>query len=507
MTHPEPGSAEELERFAELQERLTPLFERIVPNPGEHRTVVVVPSLSLDPQLLAKIKGVQHYEERMLCLLMLLRLPRTHVVYVTSTLLDPAIVDYYLHLLPGVPGNHARKRLTLLTCHDPSVATLSQKILERPRMIRRIQEAIPDNSAAHMTVFHATEVERTLAVRIGIPLYACDPELAWLGSKSGGRDVFRKAGVLVPDGAEHLRDVDDVAEALSDIKTRDPGLRRGVVKLEYGTSGEGNAVFDFEGAPKTGIASWVREMLPERLRYESDSESWDHYSHKFGEMGGIIEAWIEGEDKRSPSVQCRIDPVNRLKLVSTHDQVLGGPSKQVFLGCTFPAEDDYRLDIQEVGLKVGEVLREENALGRFGVDFISVQEGDHWKNYAIEINLRKGGTTHTFDILQFLTEGSYQTDTGLYLTPQGGPRFYYATDNLLNPDYKRLTPEDLMDIATVNGLHFDGAKQEGVFFHLIGALSGHGKIGLVCVAGYPGGAKRLYKTTVETLEREALRGS
>jgi len=506
MTHPEPGSAEELELFAELQKRLKPLFERIVPNPGGHRTVVVVPSLSLDRQLLEKITGVQHYEERMLCLLMLLRLPRTHIVYVTSTLLDPSIVDYYLHLLPGIPGYHARKRLTLLACHDACAMTLTEKILERPRLIRRIQEAIPRTEDAHMTVFVATEQERTLAVRIGIPLYACDPELSWLGSKSGGRDVFRKAGVLMADGAEHLRDMGDVAEALADIKGRDPHLRRSVVKLEYGTSGEGNATFNFDGAPKTGIAAWAREALPERLAYESSVESWEPYSTKFAEMGGIVEAWVEGEDKRSPSVQCRIDPLNRLFLISTHDQVLGGPSKQVFLGCTFPAEDDYRLDIQEVGLKVGEVLREEKALARFGVDFVSVPTDDGWKNYAIEINLRKGGTTHTFDILQYLTEGTYQPDTGLFLTPQGGPRFYYATDNLLNPDYKRLTPEDLMDIAAVNGLHFDGAKQEGVFFHLIGSLSGFGKIGLVCVASYPGGAKRLYKATVETLEREALRG-
>jgi PGM1 C-terminal domain/ATP-grasp domain len=504
MRDPEPGSAEELERFAELQARMRPLFERVFPDPTQHRTVVVVPSLSLDPQLLAKITGVRHYEERMLCLLMLLRLPRTHVVYVTSTLIDPSIVDYYLHLLPGIPGNHARKRLHLLTCHDGSPATLTEKILERPRLMRRIREAVRDPAAAHMTVFHATERERTLAVRLGLPLYACDPALAWLGSKSGGRDVFRKAGVLIPDGAEHLRDMEDVAEALAELKARDPALRRAAVKLEYGTSGEGNAVFGFDGAPSAGLGGWVREVLPERLRYESAVETWEHYGAKLAETGGIVEAWIEGDEKSSPSVQCRIDPLNQLSLISTHDQVLGGPSGQVFLGSTFPADEAYRADIQDVGLAVGEVLKGEGVLGRFGVDFVSVRRAGRWESYAIEINLRKGGTTHTYDILQFLTEGSYRPESGQFLTPQGAARFYYATDNLLKADYKRLTPEDLMDIATENGVHFDVAVQEGVFFHLIGALSGYGKLGVVCVASSPARARRLYAEVVEMLDREAL---
>ena len=69
----ETGRAE----FARLQERLRPLFERILPDRLAPRTVVVVPSLSLDAEELAKVDGVHHYEERLLCLLMLLRLPAT----------------------------------------------------------------------------------------------------------------------------------------------------------------------------------------------------------------------------------------------------------------------------------------------------------------------------------------------------------------------------------------------------------------------------------------------
>ncbi|MDQ3832556.1 MAG: carboxylate-amine ligase, partial [Actinomycetota bacterium] len=80
---------------------MVPLFRRVFPDPHASQTVVVVPSLSLDPEELAKISGAHHYEERLLCMLMLLRLPRTNLVYVSSQPIAGTIIDYYLHLLPG----------------------------------------------------------------------------------------------------------------------------------------------------------------------------------------------------------------------------------------------------------------------------------------------------------------------------------------------------------------------------------------------------------------------
>ncbi|MBA3490892.1 MAG: carboxylate-amine ligase, partial [Rubrobacteraceae bacterium] len=215
---PEPGSAEELGRFAALQAKLGPLARRVLSDPRASQTVIVVPSLTLDVEEMAKIPGAHHYEERLLCMLMLLRLPRTNVVYVTSQHIATAIIDYYLHLLPGIPLRHARSRMTLLSCHDASDIPLTQKILDRPRLVERIRSAIIDPEAAHLTCFNSTALERSLAVRLGIPLYGNDPELNYLGTKSGSREAFREAGVLLPDGFEHLRDGGDVAEAVVELK-------------------------------------------------------------------------------------------------------------------------------------------------------------------------------------------------------------------------------------------------------------------------------------------------
>jgi hypothetical protein len=506
---PEAGSAAERRRFEALQAAFPRQVERVFPDVGAPRTVVVVPSLSLPAGELRKISGVHHYEERMLFMLMLLRMPRTQVIYLTSQPIAPGIVDYYLQLLAGVPSVHARTRLTLLACHDGSAETpLTEKVLARPRLLRRIRESIHHPDAAHLACFNATPLERTLAVRLGIPLYACDPELDHLGTKSGSRTLFRQAGLPLPDGAENLRDLEEAAAALAALRRRAPALRRAVVKLNDGFSGEGNAVFSFDGAPDgPALDAWVAAELPRRLRFEAPTETFAHYADSFARMGGIVEAWIDGAEKRSPSVQGRIDPLGHVSVVSTHDQVLGGPSGQVFLGCTFPAVGAYRLEIQALGQRVGEALAAHGAIGRFGLDLVSTQTPDGWQHHAIEINLRKGGTTHPFLMLDFLTDGSFDAESGLYRSADGSPRYYMASDNLVQERYRGLTPRDLIDIVVENRLHVHAGTQEGVVFHLIGALSEFGKLGLTCIGRTPEHAKDFFDRTVAVLDAETGAGA
>ena len=134
---------------------------------------------------------------------------------------------------------------------------------------------------------------------------------------------------------------------------------------------------------------------------------------------------------------------------------------------------------------------------------ISIKEKDGWKHYPIEINLRKGGTTHPFLMLQFLTDGKYNEEDGLYYTSKGHLiRYYFCSDNLKSDKYKGISPHDLIDIAMMNDLHYDGSSQEGVMFHLIGALSQYGKLGVVCVGSTPQRAREFYAKIVAVLEKE-----
>ncbi|HYM94233.1 MAG TPA: peptide ligase PGM1-related protein, partial [Chitinophagaceae bacterium] len=227
------------------------------------------------------------------------------------------------------------------------------------------------------------------------------------------------------------------------------------------------------------------------------------FMHKYKEMGGIVEAFIEGARKESPSVQCRVTPSGLFEVISTHDQELGGESGQVYIGAQFPASKEYSIELGVLGKKVAESFAKKGVLGRFAIDFISVLEKDGWKHYAIEINLRKGGTTHPYMMLQFLTDGHYNAEEGVYYTSKGHLiRYYFCSDNLKSEKYVGLSPHDLIDIAMINDLHYDGTSQEGVMFHLIGALSQYGKLGVVCIGSTPQRAREFYAQIVTVLEKE-----
>ena len=500
---PAAGSMEEVLLFRKIQHSFPRQYRKVFPDKLAAKSVVIIPSITLDQEILAKVSGHVHYEERLLCLLMLLRMPRTHVVYVTSMPVDPVIVDYYLHLLPGITRHHALQRLTMLSCYDASPKSLTEKILDRPRLIDRIKKSIPAGNAAHLACFTVTNHERTLAVKLDMPIYGCDPELYDMGNKSNSRKIFKQCGLNVPPGFEDLRNEEEIINAITELKLNYPALRKVVVKMNDGFSGEGNAIFPFDEMGETEeLRKWVAQHLQSNLKIVAGDLSYKDFMFKFQHMGGIVEAFVEGDVKTSPSVQCRIDPLGDCKVISTHDQLVGGESGQVFLGANFPAREEYSIEIGEYGLKVAEVLSKNGVMGRFAVDFISVKEGREWKHYAIEINLRKGGTTHPYILLQFLTDGDYDYENGLFLTANRQTRYYFCSDNLRNEKYIGLTPPDLIDIAMLHQLHYDGTSQEGVMFHLIGALSQYGKLGVVCIGSTPERAKNFYEQTVKVLDGE-----
>jgi hypothetical protein len=503
--------AEEVARFRELQHVLEERWRLLRDIDAGPRDVVVIPSLSLDGFAASSIPGFHLYEERMLFTLMLLRHPRAHLVYVTSQPVHPAVLDYQISLLTGIPTAHARERLTLLACHDSSPRPLTEKILERPRLVERIRRAI-DPGRAHMTCFAVTHRERSLAVRLGIPLYGVDPELAHHGSKSGSRKVFRKAGVPMAPGVEDLHEPHQIAEAITDLWEADPALRKVCVKHDEGFSGEGNAILRRDADPlrraapgdasRSARVDAVAQALETALEPVAEHESPRGFLAGMQRLGGVVEAWVEGASKRSPSAQLRVNPRLELEALSTHDQILAEDG-QTYLGCRFPADPAYRLAIQEDALAVGRVLRDEGVLGRFSVDFLTLERPDGgWDRIAIEINLRMSGTTHPLMTMQMLSNGRYDPASGEYFTARQERRCYVATDALTHPAYKGLLVEDLLDIAAVHGLHYRPWTDKGVVFHLAGALSQFGKVGLVAVGETLDEAQAWFDATRNALDVE-----
>lgn len=503
LSRPGPSAPADRESFRRIQERLLPIWRRIHdPLPWEH-TSVVVPSLSFDQEELAKIPGLPFYEERMLFAIMRLRHPASRVLYVTSQPIHPAIVDYYLALLPGVPASLAWKRLSFLCLFDSSPKPLTEKILERPRVIARMRDWVGDRRRAYLTCFNSTDLERRLAVELEIPLNALDPDLQEFGTKSGARRLFADAGVPQPVGAEGLRSREDCVRALARLAEARPGLRHAVLKLDESFSGAGNAIFPFPQPlpddPDEKLLALDRAL--DGLLCNAKEETPASFLRKLGAMGGIAEELLTGTEVRSPSVQVRVYPDRSWTVQSTHDQVLGGRAGHSYLGCRFPAQACYRARIQEEAGKVARALAERGVVSRFGIDFLASKNGsDEWNVAALEINLRMGGTTHSFQALQFLTCGQLQDGTGLFHAPDGRAKYYFSTDYLASPSYRGLLPEDLLEIVTLHGLHFNPARQTGVLFHMIGALSQFGKVGVTCIGDSRDEADELYAWTVRVLD-------
>jgi hypothetical protein len=491
--------------FEDLQVAMPAVWESMRRDLADE-SVVVVPSISIERTTAGSGTVQQALEERALFLLLLLRQPRLRMIYVTSQPVSESIVEYYLGLLPGVIPSHARARLTLVPVGDASPVPLSAKLLARPRLLKQIRSLVPNSARCHLIPYNTTPLERDVALSLGIPMYGSDPRLADLGSKTGCRRMFEELGVRCPVGAEDLHTVDDIVAGVQSMRSRRPSLNQAIVKLNEGVSGAGNALVDLRGLPAPGSSNEAAAIADRLLGMQPEAEDLavDVYLDAFEKHGGIVEERITGVKLTSPSVQMRALPDGTVELLSTHDQLLGGASGQKYLGCVFPADPGYAASIAAPAMVIGSHLAELGVLGRFAVDFVVVQdEGGAWTPYAIELNLRKGGTTHPFLTLQFLTDGTYDGERGVFLTPAGTPKYLVATDHLEDDRLKALTVAELFDSVVRHGLHFDQARRTGVVFHMISCLTECGRVGLTAVGDNPEEAWRIYQEAQSVLLREA----
>jgi hypothetical protein len=458
----------------------------------ERGVIVVIPSISFDEAELRKIVGITFYEERMLFALLWLDNPELRIVYVTSQPVDESIIEYYLSFLVDSAG--ARARLNMVHLDDERPRALSSKLLEHTSGLGRIRDAIGGRDDAYILTFNVTPWERAIAERLEVPLYGPSPELVSLGSKSGSRRVAREARVPVLPGYEDLFSVEEVEDAIGRLQRDTRGIEAVVMKLNNGFSGQGNAIIDLDGLSSPLSAS--------KTVFCAEEEHWAGYATKIAAEGAIVEQLARDPGLISPSVQLRVAPGGVVELVSTHDQILGGPDDQVYLGCRFPARPEYRAAIMAHGLRIAEVLAGVGVIGSFGIDFVGTPKGNDYDLSVGEINLRLGGTTHPFLMARMVTGGRLDSGSGELLA-EGRRKYYVATDNLKSNRYRAYTPEKVIGVLEERGLAFDRGSRTGATLHLLGALSGFGKLGTVCIADSPDDANALYDEVLAALDSGA----
>lgn len=463
--------------FDALQKTLS---DRVPSHRATPRMLVVLPSLSFPAEELAKITAVERYEERLLHLLLRMRDPGVRIVYVTSLPIDPAVVAYYLEFLPD--PDDARQRLSLVHLGHFSGRGLAAELAADRAALDRVRAAIGDHiDDAVILPFNVTAAERLVALELGVPLFAAHPDLVELGSKTGSRRAAVAAGVPVLPGVEDLWSTTEISHAVDQLRREHPDIDAVVVKLNNGFSGQGNAMVTW--------SSTLADIADRETTFCATSETWASFSAKIEREGAIVEQLVTGR-AASPSVQAWITPAGDLEIVSTHDQMLGGPGGQVYLGCRYPADATYRAEIVAHTEAVGRHLAGAGVVGPFAIDF-TVVGGAHPRVCLSEINLRIGGTTHPFGMARLVLDA--QPDPGADgLRGVDGSRVYVASDNLKHEALIGIPPDEVIARVRRAGLAFDARTQTGVTLHLLGAVEEYGKLGALAIARTHDDADQLF---------------
>jgi hypothetical protein len=481
--------------FAEVQSTLGAALSANTPDSAVEHVLVVLPSFSVGESLLShygdRIPALEH--RYLLASLLLPRIESCEIVFVCCTAPAREVLDYYVSLVPADRRDGMMNRFRVLEVPDTSARAVSAKLLDRPDLISSLRASFRGRPA-FIEPWNVTDDEVRLATELGVPINGTRPELWSLGFKSAGRRLFAEAGVPVPYGHEDVRSVDDVLNSAAAIRRRRPGAAGVVVKTDDSGAGDGNQVIRFDD-PDCGDLRAVVNALP--TWYLGD------LAH-----GGVVEELITGRTFSSPSVQVDILPNGKAVVLGTHEQVLGGQSGQVYTGCRFPAEPAYAEAIGRYGLAVGEALAGRGAVGRIGVDFAAAwNDNGEWAVFALEVNLRKGGTTHPYVALRHLAPGRYDVGSGRWVLPDGSVRCYESTDNLVDPSWLGRAPGDVIQTVTKAGLQFDRVSRCGVVLHMLSCLAIDGRLGLTAIGSSQSHAADLYAQTAQLLSTSAGAGS
>jgi hypothetical protein len=480
-----------------LQERLGHALEVNAPGSTLDHVVVALPSYSMSERLMAlyasRLAALEH--RFLMGALQTARTPGVHVILVASAHPSDEVLDYYARLARPDCPDAARSHISCLVVPDPGPRSVAAKLLDRPDLITDLRERI-GNRPALVEAWNVTANEVAVALALDVRINGSDPALWKLGFKSAGRRLFRLADVPVPPGVEDVRDGAGVAAAISVIRRRRPDLDRVVVKVDDSGSGEGNWV--------VGTRDESGRPLPvARLRSTAlaDVPSW--FTTDLA-SGGVVEELISGKSVSSPSAQAEIRPDGEIRLLATHEQVLGGDSGQVFTGSRFPADPAYAADLAHHVGAVARLLARAGAVGPVAVDFVAVRRPEGWALHALDLNLRKGGTTYPLAALRHLVPGAYDAMAARWVaSADGRPRCYRSSDAVLRPSWTGMDAVTAIRAVATAGLSFRHDNGTGVVLHMMSALGFDGRVGVTAIGRTAAEAEHLFAAVPHALDAAA----
>ncbi|WP_416972651.1 ATP-grasp domain-containing protein [Streptomyces sp. 4F14] len=400
------------------------------------------------------------------------------VVMLQAPAVGPAVEGYLLDLVPSDPATAAdrRARHALVEIDDDGERHLSEKVLDDPRLLRRLARTVAlARRAGHavegLAGFASSPRMASLAHALDVELLEADTRLLGWGGKSGSRQLFRAAhvphlpGSYLPD-----HDVAALAARLAGL-VRAHGPGRWFVKLDHGFgSGHGNAVVTVDDDSPYAVERALRTSL----RPLGAGVRRTEFLGRLGSVGAVVERHA-GALCAHPSALAHLGRDARVELLGVHDQLVGAAGD--FLGCRYPARARYRDAVERESLKVFTALAVAGVSGHAGVDFLASGTA----LYATEVNLRQTGSTHPHRTVRAVLPLDLRTP-GLLVSRDGRPVCFRATDSVLSPSCRGLSTASLIAaLRTSPRLRLDREAGRGVVPHLWPALGRFGKMGVTAV--------------------------
>jgi hypothetical protein len=488
------------------------------------RTYVIVNSYSYRDD---GTPGLKYYDTRGLAQILWAADPNVDVIYLSAIPFDKAMVD---HVLQGrADADEIRRRVHFVTTNDDSNDFLTQKLLDSKHAatLTEVRDVIAKiGSPAVLYPYMYGPLEAEVARRLEIPnaVYGMHPSLAYWGTKSGGRRIFkaviaryqgtRKATVRLADGVGDIYDMPTLVKAVERIRARHlkrtkTELPQIAERLNLGSSGEGNffpKISDFSRLSEQERAERLRQLnLEKAIGIENPKTGRiDTFVDAMAAEGAEVAAYIPGiETANFPSVQWEIGPDGVARIVSSHEQIL--IDRNTYIGADYKANRAYRKVLETVALETARELAKKGVVGPGGTDFAAVPQKDGgWDLYLIENNIRMTGTKYPLITAQGLT-GATQDSAGVIRRPQDGAEVSYRTsDHDLRPNLAGLGVVPFLEFFDRPENHrvlFDRASLKGAMFHLLAAVQFDGNVGYTLIGSGVSQVRELQRQVSECLDR------
>lgn len=493
--------------ITQLRSRLQQNPEVVAKDFPEQRLLISVPSMSIPEAVLGDINGIELYEERMLYVMSYLQQEKTEVIFVSSQPINIAVLAYYAE-------QFATQRVTAQSIvrrfHPIAVGIderyLTTRLLRQKNAIDRIRKVVKKFENSVLMCFAVSYAEEQLARALGVPLYGARASLR-CGTKSFSRKVFEEANVPFAHGYSGLRTRQEVYHAIARLWVEYPHMNQIVIKADVGVSGASNArilltnIQPHNGTLKnvTSCERYVRKALENKKLWplivkDLPDPNLDKFFHVFESCGGgVVEQWID-DVVASPSVQFDVLPDGLIDINSTYDQVLSGV---MYKGGKSPAHQLYARELISLASKIGPHVYKYGCLSKVSVDTVAKKSRDGCTLYAVEINVRCGGTSHPTAMAYGTCGAQINRSDGSVRTPDGRRLFIESHDNLQDDAWIGCEPYAIIQAIKKHNLAFNGER--GIIGHLFSTLKTYGKTGGTFMARSPEDATKLCQDYVQML--------